>query len=47
VFHAEGVERLVRNAWLRDKTPEEFNHSLRWLYGGNGLSGASHRDKAA
>lgn len=47
VFHVDGVERLVRNAWLRDKTPEEFNHSLRWLYGGNGLVGAGRQSKAA
>lgn len=47
IFHVDGVERLVRNAWLRDKTPEEFNHSLRWLYGGNGLVGAGHQIKAA
>jgi salicylate hydroxylase len=40
IYHAEGVERLVRNAWLRDKTPEEFYSSMRWLYGGNGLLGA-------
>ena len=39
IFHVAGVERLVRNAWLKDKTPEEFNHSVRWIYGGNGLTG--------
>jgi 2-polyprenyl-6-methoxyphenol hydroxylase-like FAD-dependent oxidoreductase len=39
VFHVDGVERLVRNAWLKDKSPEEFNHSLHWLYGSNGLKG--------
>ncbi len=47
VFHVDGVERLVRNAWLRDKTPEEFNHSLRWLYGGNGLVGVKAQSAAA
>jgi salicylate hydroxylase len=47
VYHADGVERLVRNAWLRDKTPEEFNHSLRWLYGGNGLVGVKAQSAAA
>ena len=40
IFHVDGVERLVRNAWLHDKTPEEFNQSVRWIYGGNGLTGA-------
>lgn len=43
VFHVDGVERLVRNAWLKDKTPEEFYHSVRWIYGGNGLTGAKPR----
>lgn len=47
IFHVDGVERLVRNAWFRDKTPEEFNHSVRWLYGGNGLVGARHSSGAA
>ena len=37
----------MRNAWLRDKTPEEFNHSLRWLYGGNGLVGVKAQSAAA
>jgi 2-polyprenyl-6-methoxyphenol hydroxylase-like FAD-dependent oxidoreductase len=43
IFHVEGVERLVRNAWLKDKTPDDFNHSVRWIYGGNGLTGAKTR----
>ena len=43
IFHVEGVERLVRNAWLKDKTPDDFNHSVRWIYGGNGLTGAKAR----
>src|SRR5579884_1100517 len=38
VYHAEGVERLVRNAWLKAKTPQEFYQSMKWLYGGTGLS---------
>jgi 3-hydroxybenzoate 6-monooxygenase len=38
VYHAEGVERLVRNAWLKAKTPEEFYQSMKWIYGGTGLS---------
>ena len=46
VYHAEGVERLVRNAWLKAKTPAEFYASMNWLYGGTGLSG-SGRPKAA
>lgn len=47
VYHAEGVERLVRNAWLKGKTPEQFNASMQWLYGGNGLVGAGLRCAAA
>lgn len=43
IFHVDGVERLVRNTWLKDKTPEEFYHSVRWIYGGNGLTGAKPR----
>ncbi len=39
IFHVDGVERLVRNEWMKTKTPEEFNHSVRWIYGGNGLTG--------
>jgi len=40
VYHAEGVERLVRNAWLKAKTPAEFYASMKWLYGGTGLNGS-------
>lgn len=43
ILVVEGVERLVRNAWLKDKTPDDFNHSVRWIYGGNGLTGAKAR----
>jgi salicylate hydroxylase len=46
IFHVDEVERLVRNAWLKDKTPEEFNHSVRWIYGGNGLTGAKQSAKS-
>ncbi len=38
VYHAQGVERLVRNQWLGSKSPTQFYDSLEWLYGGNGLS---------
>ena len=41
VYHAEGVERLVRNRWLLDKTPEQFYTSMQWLYGGDGLTGSA------
>jgi hypothetical protein len=41
------VERLVRNAWLKAKTPEQFYSSLQWLYGGNGLAGMGEQRAAA
>jgi salicylate hydroxylase len=33
LYHAAGVERLVRNDILGSKTPEDFYRSLDWLYG--------------
>ena len=33
VYHAKGVERLVRNDLWKDRTPERFYDSLEWLYG--------------
>ncbi|MEO6410460.1 MAG: 3-hydroxybenzoate 6-monooxygenase [Burkholderiaceae bacterium] len=33
IFHAKGVERLVRNDLWRDRTPERFYDALEWLYG--------------
>lgn len=47
IYHAEDVERLVRNAWLKAKTPEQFYASMQWLYGGNGLVGAGQQRAAA
>jgi salicylate hydroxylase len=47
IYHADGVERLVRNAWLKGKTPEQFYSSVFWLYGGNGLTGAGQQRAAA
>jgi 3-hydroxybenzoate 6-monooxygenase len=38
VYHAEGVERRIRNAVLGAKTPTEFYDGLQWLYGGTGLA---------
>lgn len=38
VYHAEGVERKIRNSVLGAKTPEEFYSGLQWLYGGTGLA---------
>jgi 2-polyprenyl-6-methoxyphenol hydroxylase-like FAD-dependent oxidoreductase len=39
-YHAEGVERLVRNQMLGEKSAEDFYRSLDWIYG-------YQRDKAA
>ena len=33
IFHARGVERLVRNDLWRGRTPERFYDALEWLYG--------------
>ncbi len=33
IYHAKGVERLVRNDLWKDRTPELFYDSLQWLYG--------------
>ena len=38
VYHAEGVERKIRNSVLGAKSPNEFYDSLQWLYGGTGLA---------
>jgi len=33
LFHAKGVERLVRNDLWKDRAPERFYDALEWLYG--------------
>jgi salicylate hydroxylase len=33
IYHAQGVERLVRNSLWKDRTPERFYDALDWLYG--------------
>ena len=33
IFHARGVERLVRNDLWKGRTPERFYDALEWLYG--------------
>ncbi|MDE2082662.1 MAG: 3-hydroxybenzoate 6-monooxygenase [Burkholderiales bacterium] len=35
LYHAKGVERLVRNALWQGRTPERFYDALEWLYGWN------------
>ena len=33
IFHAKGVERLVRNDLWKDRSPERFYDAMEWLYG--------------
>ena len=33
IYHAQGVERLVRNDLWKDRTPGRYYDSLQWLYG--------------
>jgi len=35
IFHAKGVERLVRNELWKGRTPERFYDAMEWLYGWN------------
>ena len=35
IFHASGVERLVRNELWKNRSPERFYDALEWLYGWN------------
>lgn len=37
IYHAQGVERLIRNSVMGSRTPEEYYRGLEWLYGGTGL----------
>jgi salicylate hydroxylase len=46
IYHAKGVERLVRNDLWRGRTPERFYDAMAWLYGwnvGNCLDAAQHQ----
>ena len=33
IYHAKGVERLVRNDLWKDRAPERHYDALEWLYG--------------
>ncbi|MEO8120064.1 MAG: 3-hydroxybenzoate 6-monooxygenase [Rhodoferax sp.] len=35
IYHARGVERLVRNSLWQGRTPERFYDAMEWLYGWN------------
>ncbi len=41
MYHAQGVERLIRNQMLGAKTPQQYYDGLEWLYGGTGLTSAT------
>ncbi len=38
IYHAKGVERLIRNSLWKDRKPEQFYDALDWLYGWNAAS---------
>ncbi|MDP9012429.1 MAG: FAD-dependent monooxygenase, partial [Pseudomonadota bacterium] len=33
IYHARGIERLVRNGLWKNRTPERYYDALEWLYG--------------
>ena len=33
IYHAKGVERLVRNSLWTGRTPERYYDALEWIYG--------------
>ncbi len=35
IYHAKGVERLVRNQLWRDRSPQRHFDAVEWLYGWN------------
>jgi salicylate hydroxylase len=35
IYHAKGVERLVRNDLWKGRTTERFYDAMEWLYGWN------------
>ena len=35
IYHAKGMERKIRNAMWKGRTPERFYDALEWLYGWN------------
>ena len=46
IYHAEGAERLVRNAVMGAKSQNDWCNTLAWLYGGTGLSATSLQSAA-
>ncbi|MOA63416.1 3-hydroxybenzoate 6-hydroxylase [compost metagenome] len=35
LYHADGVERLIRNSLWKDRPAERFYDAMEWLYGWN------------
>jgi salicylate hydroxylase len=35
IYHAKGVERLIRNSLWKDRSTEQFYDAMEWLYGWN------------
>jgi salicylate hydroxylase len=35
IYHAKGVERLVRNSLWKDRKPEQYYDAFQWLFGWN------------
>jgi 2-polyprenyl-6-methoxyphenol hydroxylase-like FAD-dependent oxidoreductase len=33
IFHADGVERLIRNNWWQGRSPDRYYDAVDWLYG--------------
>ena len=42
IFHAKGVERMVRNDLWKGRTPERFYDAMEWLYGWNAGNCLAH-----
>ncbi|WP_029363082.1 3-hydroxybenzoate 6-monooxygenase [Herbaspirillum lusitanum] len=42
LYHASGVERLVRNDLWKERSPERFYDALEWLYGWQAATCLSH-----
>jgi len=42
IYHAKGVERLVRNDMWKGRTQARFYDALEWLYGWNAETCLSH-----
>lgn len=46
LYHAEGVDRLIRNSVMGARSQPEFYDGLEWLYGATGLTGMPEKQVA-